>query len=374
MLQSQEKIHVALLCGGQSAEHEVSIRSAKNVLQALDPQKYTLSIIVITLEGEWILLQSSDVLLNNPDMHMLPQPLPGSPLLIRFGSAQPFINMHNNLPLKVDVVFPILHGTHGEDGTLQGLMELMNLPYVSAGTLGSAVTMDKEVSKKLLQAAGVPVSKWLVATKESRGHFTFEQVVEELGLPLFIKPANTGSSVGVSKVRNAAEFSKAMDLAFHYDNKILFEEFISGREIECSVLGNDKIETSLPGEIICQHDFYSYEAKYLDPLGADLKIPADLSEKVRDQIRAMAEKAFAALYCEGMARVDFFLADDGRIIVNEVNTIPGFTQISMYPKMWAASGLAYPLLIARLIELAFERFKRNRLLIDQRSVAERKGL
>lgn len=369
-MQAQSKIHVAILCGGQSAEHEVSITSAKNILQALDATKYQAYVIVISKKGEWILLDSAEILLNNPNMQNLPQPLPGSPVVIRFDNSHPLFNLTANIPLAIDVVFPVLHGAHGEDGTMQGLLEILNLPYVGPGTLSSAVSMDKEVSKKLLQAANIPVVKWLTVTKENIHQINFLQVSEQLGLPFFVKPANTGSSVGVSKVRNQLEYDQAINLALKYDYKILFEEFMPGREIECAVLGNEVAEASLPGEIICHHEFYSYEAKYLDPNGADIVVPADLPDTTREQIRELAKKAFLALSCEGMARVDFFLSPDGRIIVNEANTIPGFTQISMYPKMWTATGLSYTALISRLLDLAILRFQRNRILVAKKSEME----
>jgi D-alanine-D-alanine ligase len=263
---------------------------------------------------------------------------------------------------KVDVVFPVLHGPFGEDGTVQGLLKLANLPFVGAGVLGSAVGMDKDVMKRLLRDAKIPVPKFLVFERSELGRIKYAPVKRLLGLPFFVKPANLGSSVGISKVTNEREFSGALREAFRYDNKVLLEEGINGREIECSVLGNDNPIASLPGEIITSHDFYSYDAKYLDEKGAQLIVPARLPKQVVTRIQELALKAFKVLCCEGMGRVDFFLRGRSEVIVNEINTIPGFTTISMYPKMWQASGISYSRLIDRLIRLALERFQREKRL------------
>jgi D-alanine-D-alanine ligase len=260
----------------------------------------------------------------------------------------------------IDVVFPVLHGPFGEDGTVQGLLKLANLPFVGAGVLGSAVGMDKDVMKRLLRDAEIPVGKFLVFQRGDT--LSYGKIKKQLGLPLFVKPANLGSSVGISKVSKKREFRAAIDEAFRYDNKVIIEEYIDGREIECSVLGNDEPAASLPGEIVVRHDFYSYDAKYIDDQGARLEIPAKLSRSVIRKIRKIAVRAYKALCCEGMARVDFFVQANGRVLVNEINTIPGFTKISMYPKMWEASGLSYPRLIDRLIRLALERARCERRL------------
>jgi len=373
-----QKKHIVVLCGGQSAEHEVSIESAKNVIQALDKQCYDVSAIFITRRGEWFLLNSNDTILNNETMQPLLEPIPGKRLAFQLGSAAPLVIETNPglAPFPVDVIFPVLHGTRGEDGTLQGLLEMANIPYVGAGVLGSAVSMDKDISKRLLQQAGIPVAKWITTCRENNPELNFEQVVTQLGLPLFIKPANTGSSIGISKVKNRQDFDKAIQLAQQYDHKILLEEYISGREIECSVLGNQSgslstknIEASLPGEIIPHAEFYSYEAKYLDAKGATLNTPAELPAEIIEKIQAIAKKAFNVLGCDGMARVDFFLTPDGRIFLNEANTLPGFTQISQYPNMWRVSGLAYPVLLDRLITLALARFERDKISIGTDKVA-----
>jgi D-alanine-D-alanine ligase len=262
----------------------------------------------------------------------------------------------------LDVVFPVLHGPFGEDGTVQGLLKLANIAFVGAGVLGSAVGMDKDVMKRLLRDAGIPIARFIVVNGHSSEKISFDYAREQLGLPVFVKPANLGSSVGIHKVKNREEFEQAVDDAFNYDNKILIEECIHGREIECSVLGNANAIASVPGEILPRHEFYSYEAKYLDENGAVLEVPAKLTPAISERIRELAIKVFSVLCCEGMARVDFFLRDGEDLIVNEINTIPGFTRISMYPKLWEASGISYSELIGRLIQLAIERFDREKRL------------
>jgi D-alanine-D-alanine ligase len=255
----------------------------------------------------------------------------------------------------IDVIFPVLHGPYGEDGSVQGLLKLANIPYVGPGVLGSAIGMDKDVQKRLLHAAGIPVGRFVAVTRSERKHLSFDKVSKELGMPLFVKPANLGSSVGISKVHNEQEFEPAIEKAFEFDRKIVIEEFVECREIEVAVLGNDDPIASIPGEILPKHEFYSYEAKYLDENGAGLEIPAKLTDEQTEHIRKLAVETFKTLCCEGMSRVDFFLTKDGRFLVNEINTIPGFTNISMYPKLWEATGIPYSELLDRLIQLAIER-------------------
>ncbi|HQY22766.1 MAG TPA: D-alanine--D-alanine ligase family protein, partial [Gammaproteobacteria bacterium] len=258
----------------------------------------------------------------------------------------------------IDVVFPVLHGPMGEDGTVQGLLELAGVPYVGSGVLGSAVGMDKDVMKRLLRDAGIPVAQFLTLQEHSYKSVSFEHIQTTVGLPFFVKPANAGSSIGISKVKNRSEFEEKIALAFQFDRKILIEECITGREIECSVIGNETPLTSLPGEIISAHEFHSYEEKYLGH-GAIFKYPAYLKPNEISALQALAVKTYQALCCEGMGRVDMFLKPDGQIIVNEINTIPGFTSTSAYPKMWEASGLGLSDLIDQLIVLALERFKKE---------------
>ncbi len=350
-----KKIRVAILFGGKSAEHEVSLKSARNVAEAIDNNKYEVILIGIDKEGHWLHPGRSQLLLSSTSVPQSTTSMalpPGQNGLIA-GVDEPDAG-------RVDVVFPILHGPFGEDGTVQGLLRLANVPFVGAGVLGSAVGMDKDVMKRLLRDAGIPIGKFLTATESSP--VDFARAERELGLPLFIKPANLGSSVGVSKAANEAEYQRAVADAFCYDTKIVIEEFIKGREIECSVLGNENPIASVPGEVIVHSDFYSYDAKYIDEAGSSLQIPAQLQKETLELVRATALKAYKVLCCEGMGRVDSFVTEDGRVLVNEINTIPGFTNISMYPKMWEATGISYSELIDRLITLAIERFEAQQRL------------
>ncbi|HVO93334.1 MAG TPA: D-alanine--D-alanine ligase [Terriglobales bacterium] len=358
----KKKLRVALLFGGKSAEHEISLISARNIAAAMDKTKYDVVAIGIDKQGRWHLDEDARLLrgaaqpaVDFQDADNIAAVLPGD-------NAIPVVRGSGSGLGAIDVVFPVLHGPFGEDGTVQGLLKLANIPFVGAGVLGSAVGMDKDVMKRLLRDAQIPIAKFLVFERSDRTTIAFAAVKRALGLPLFVKPANLGSSVGISKVTEKAQFGAALKHAFRYDNKIIIEEGIHGREIECSVLGNEKPIASLPGEIVVQHDFYSYDAKYLDDKGARLEIPARLPKKTVKEIQRTAVRAYRALCCEGMARVDFFLRPNGQVLVNEINTIPGFTKISMYPKMWEATGISYPRLIDRLIALALERSRHERHL------------
>jgi D-alanine-D-alanine ligase len=361
-----KKTRVGILFGGKSAEHEVALQSAKNIVEAIDKDQYDVVLIGIDKQGQWHLQKSAEFLLNatNPKMIALNASTSSKALAVVPGTSQTHALNSSEAPQMepVDVIFPVLHGPYGEDGTVQGLLKLMNLPFVGAGVLGSAVGMDKDVMKRLLRDAGIPIAKFLVFPRALRKTIDPSTVVAELGLPCFVKPANLGSSVGITRVNAEVEFEAAIAEAFRYDNKIIIEESIQGREIECSVLGNDDPIASLPGEVVtdaAHHQFYSYEAKYLDEHGATLEIPANLPEHLVKQVQDICVQAFQALCCEGMARVDCFVTSDGRVVINEINTIPGFTRISMYPKLWEASGISYPELIDRLIQLALERHERE---------------
>ncbi|MBP6883829.1 MAG: D-alanine--D-alanine ligase [Candidatus Pacebacteria bacterium] len=314
-----KKLKIGVLFGGKSAEHEVSLSSAENVIKALDKKKYNVVPIKISKDGKF-------------DFKLVTQ---------------------------VDVIFPVLHGPFGEDGSMQGLLKLSGVPFVGSGVLGSAVGMDKDVMKRLFRDAGIPLGKFL--TFKNGEKINFKKVVQTLSLPVFIKPANMGSSVGVSKAKNEKEFKKAISNAFQYDTKIIVEENILGREIECAVLGNDVPIASIPGEIKANQEFYSYDAKYIDQ-GSVVEIPAKMDLKTRKKIQAMAIQVFQVLNCEGLGRVDFFLKKNGEVLVNEINTIPGFTNISMYPKLWEASGIPQSKLMDRLIDLAIERFNKEKKL------------
>jgi len=364
----KKKLRVAVLFGGMSAEHEVSLQSAKNVIEAIDKDKYEVVLIGIDKKGQWHLNEASKFLLhaNNPKLIALNK-ASESIALVPGKNTEQLVSLSRYQSMEsIDVFFPLLHGPFGEDGTVQGLLKLANVPFVGAGVLGSAVGMDKDVMKRLLREAGIPIAKFISIERASSSQIDFESVKNHLDLPFFVKPANLGSSVGVNKVSNKKQFEHAIRDAFKYDNKILIEEYIKGREIECSVLGNDNPIASVPGEIIPQHDFYSYEAKYIDEHGAILQIPAELPVAVVKKVQALAVKSFKALCCEGMARVDMFLRNDKEVIINELNTIPGFTRISMYPKLWEASGISYTELINKLIQLAIERYQREKKLKTSR--------
>jgi len=355
---------VGIIFGGKSAEHEISLLSAKNICEAIDRTQFEPVLIGIDKSGRWLLNSEPHILLNSDNPALISLNSNGNRVALLpenrgLLAAENSANLFANLPL--DVVFPILHGPFGEDGTIQGFLKLADIPFVGAGVLGSAVGMDKDAMKRLFRDAGIPIGKFL-AVKSHEKTPSFSEVTAALGKPFFIKPANMGSSVGISKVHDEGEYATAVKNAFQYDTKIIIEEFIPGREIECAVLGNEEPAASVPGEIITNHEFYSYEAKYLDEKGAALEIPAKLDEKTTRRVQELAVKVFQTLCCEGLSRVDFFLKENGELIVNEINTMPGFTRFSMFPKMWEASGISYTDLITRLIELAISRFEKERRL------------
>jgi D-alanine-D-alanine ligase len=367
MATQTNKLRVGIIFGGRSGEHEISLRSARSIVDAIDRDQYAVSLIGIDRSGRWHLLdepafrQLTDAALpalNGTGNEVMLSAAPGTRSLIE--TARPSVPI-----AQLDVVFPVVHGTFGEDGTVQGLLELADIPYVGAGVLGSAVGMDKDVQKRLLQAAGVAVVPFLTTTRTrwAAEAPALSAQAAALGLPLFVKPANLGSSVGITKVKTFDRLAAAVTAAFEYDNKVLIEQGIDGREIECAVLGNDEPAASVPGEICPHAEFYSYEAKYIDEHGAALRIPAPLTEAQTATVRELAVRVFQLLDGAGMARVDFFLErGTGTLYVNEINTIPGFTTVSMYPKLWEASGVPYKQLIARLIDLALQRHaERSRL-------------
>lgn len=355
------KLRVGIIFGGKSSEHEVSLQSARNIVDAMDKQRFDVTLLGIDKQGEWHINDASNYLINaeNPALIALNRSNQQVALIPGLEKNQLIDTQDAQAMSQLDVIFPIVHGTLGEDGSLQGLLRIANIPYVGSGVLGSAVCMDKDVTKRLLRDAGLNVAPFVTLTRRTRQQVTFEQVVEQLGLPLFIKPANQGSSVGVSKVKDSATYQQALDSAFSYDHKVLVESAIKGREIECAVLGNEFPEASTCGEVILQDEFYSYDTKYINEQGASVAVPADLSPEMNDKIRAIAIQAFQALECRGLARVDVFLTQEGEVVINEINTLPGFTNISMYPKLWAASGVDYTSLITRLIELAVEQHQQD---------------
>jgi len=393
-----KKLRVGVLFGGRSGEHEVSLLSAASVLKAIDKEKYDVVPIGITREGRWVTAAHAERLLAGRAPRTLrpsslragdPQatsaaavlakgegvvvpPIPGEnhSALLPFETSNSELQAAHN-PIDVDIIFPVLHGTFGEDGTIQGLLELADIPYVGAGVLGSAAGMDKDVMKRLFRDAGLPIVKHVTVLRSAWRNDpkrVRRQIESGLRYPVFVKPANLGSSVGISKVHGTSELAAAMNEAARYDRKLIVEQGIGGkkskaREIECSVLGNDDPIASVAGEIVPIKEFYDYNAKYLDK-GSELIIPAKLPAKKQNEVRRLAVAAFQAVDCAGLARVDFLMDPrSGRMYVNEINTIPGFTSISMYPKLWAASGIPYTELIDRLIQLGLERHadkKQNR--------------
>jgi D-alanine-D-alanine ligase len=369
----QKKLRVGVLFGGRSGEHEISLRSALTIISSMDPARYEIIPIGIARDGRWRLRADAISLLKQsaPKLHALghggiPVSLPPYPYRCSLQPAAIEKDIHlaksshqNGTLGPLDLVFPVLHGTYGEDGTVQGLLELAGIPYVGAGVLGSAVGMDKDVQKRLLRESGIPVVRYFSLTRAEADHDRRRArlLADQLGYPIFVKPNALGSSIGINRVISPEALSAALKDAFQYDRKVLLEAACEGREFECAVLGNDYPQASVVGEIVVhrRHRFYSYESKYVDPRGADVKIPCNLPQAVSDRIRELSAAAFKVLGLRGMARVDFLArADLAECFVNEVNTIPGFTAISMYPKLWEATDLPLPRLIDRLIELALE--------------------
>jgi len=350
---------IGLVFGGKSPEHEVSIVSARNIYKAIDKDKYEVTLIGIAQDGKWYLENESHLLDNSCKIGK-----DGVQLAVVFGNEGHNILRLDNQEflLDLDAVFPITHGPNGEDGTLQGVFTQLNLPFVGPGVLGSAVAMDKDFTKRILRDAGIGHAKGITCFKHEKDAISYADTTRELGTVLFIKPCNMGSSVGVSKAETEAEFYMALEEAFRFDTKILVEQAIIGRELECAVLGNELIEASTIGEIVMEKGFYDFENKYVND-NAKIYIPApDISAAQLEKIQQTARKAYQALGLEGLSRIDVFLTENGEVIINEPNTLPGFTAISMYPKLWEASGLSYPELINKLIQLAMERHQRDQQL------------
>ena len=393
-----KKLRVGILFGGRSGEHEVSLLSAASVFNAIDKNKYEVVPIGITKQGHWVTAADAERLLKGEFSHseakhlragdpeatpaaavlaqgesvvVPPEPQQPGGSLAAFqtdASTHALVRRAADRAINVDIVFPVLHGTFGEDGTIQGLLELADLPYVGAGVLGSAAGMDKDIMKALFRAAGLPIVKHLTVLRgdwEAEPKKVQKRIESKLKYPMFVKPANLGSSVGISKAHDRKELGPALEEAAKFDRKIVIEQGVGGRkqkarEIECSVLGNDQPEASLPGEIVPGQEFYDYNAKYLDE-GSQLIIPAKLSKAETRRVQQLAIAAFKAVDCSGLARVDFLMEPKTRkIYLNEINTMPGFTSISMYPKLWAATGVTYPQLIERLIQLGMERHEEKK--------------
>jgi D-alanine-D-alanine ligase len=353
----KRKLRVAVVFGGRSGEHEVSLVSASSVMKAMDRKKYDIIPIGITHEGKW--LASGD------PMSLLKSKKKGSSkkALLSLDPEKPFILTDRKKKLEIDVIFPVLHGTFGEDGTIQGLFEMIDIPYVGAGVMASSVGMDKGVMKSLFKHKRIPTPDFTVVKKtewkKNEGDI-IRAIEKEIGYPSFVKPVNLGSSVGISKAKNRKQLKQALNLGFRYDRKVIVEKGIHCREIECSVLGNEDPIASCVAEIVPKREFYDYKAKYTDGL-ADIIIPASLPRRVSERVRRLAVEAYKIIDCEGMARVDFFLEKGtNKVYVNEVNTIPGFTHLSCYPKLWEASGIPYARLIDRLIDLALKRHRKRK--------------
>lgn len=346
--------------GGPSTEHKISLLSGNSIYKAIDKIKYNVHVIGVDHQSRWWWYESDDFLHDEQsaaDVRLTDQGKEVKPE--RKNNEVVLTDAHGKTLASVDLFFPVLHGSYGEDGILQGVLESVSAAYSGVSLLAAAVGMDKDLAKRVWKQAGIPVARDIVVKKHERETVSFERAKDELGLPMFIKPANAGSSVGVSKVEDEAAFYKAIEEAFLYDTKILIEEAVIGKEVECAVLGNEYPKASVLGEIIPKASFYSYEAKYLDDEGASMAIPAQIDEISSVKIRNLAVGAFSAIGCEGLARVDFFLTSTGKVVLNEINTLPGFTSISMYPKLWEATGMPYTKLIDELIQLGLERFRRN---------------
>jgi D-alanine-D-alanine ligase len=342
---------VAILYGGRSVEHGVSVNSAKNIFDYLDRNSFDAIPIGISKAGKWF--KTEGVNKN------IEAGIPLGLILDAVDGGLCILGKQEKLP--IDIIFPVLHGTDGEDGSIQGMIKALDIPMVGTGVLGSAVSMNKIVSKKLLKEANISVTQFMTISYDQKDSITYSEIARELGTPFMLKSASLGSSVGVSKVKSEEDFKKAIQDSFSYDQEVLAEEFIKGREIECAILGNDPAEASFPGEIVIssKYEFYTFEAKYVDGEAVRIDVPAKVSEEIAATIRQLSLEAYRALHCEDFARVDLFVTEDGKTYVNEINTIPGFTNSSMYPMMWKDRGIDFTPLITRLITLAFERYQNN---------------
>lgn len=348
------KKKVAILYGGRSVEHGVSVNSAKNIFEYIDKEQFEPLAIGISKSGQWFLTKTVD-----KDIEQ------GQALgLILDPDKAGFIILSNSDRIKADIIFPVLHGTDGEDGSIQGLIKALNIPMVGTGVLGSAISMNKIVAKRLLKDAGIPVTKFIAFHYRDQKKIKFEAIEKQVGLPFIVKSASLGSSVGVTKVSKKSDFKKALNEAFRYDHEVIIEEFVTGREIECAILGNTPAEASNPGEIVIskEYEFYTFDAKYVDSTAVDIKVPAELSKVDSKKIREVSLQAYQTLHCEDFSRVDLFLTKKGKVYVNEINTIPGFTNSSMFPMMWKERGISFTNLITKLTNLAYERYNANKRL------------
>lgn len=347
-----KKKKVAILFGGRSVEHGVSVNSARNIFEHINKDRFEPLPIGINKSGQWFLTNGVTKDIGQ-----------GKALGLILDAQSPgFILVSSGDRFKADIIFPVLHGTDGEDGSIQGLIKAMDIPMVGTGVLGSSISMNKIVAKRLLKDAGLPVTKFVSFHHSEKNSIDYQTIKKTLGTPFMVKSASLGSSVGVNKVRNETEFHKAVDESFRYDESILMEEFIKGREIECAILGNNPAEASYPGEIVInsKYDFYTFDAKYVDPEAVRIDVPAKLEGKTAEKVRDICTRAYKTLCCEDFARVDLFLTEQGKVYINEINTIPGFTNSSMFPMMWNERGIGFTELISRLLDLALERYDRSK--------------
>lgn len=353
------KISLAVIIGGKSPEHAISLRSGYSVINALNKDKYDITIIGIDKSGFWWLQDQENFILNPTDAKEISLAPSETKVYLDTDGKKCWLyrKKGNRKICKIDVAFPVLHGAYGEDGVVQGLFRSVNVAFVGVDVLASAVGMDKDIAKRLWRDAGIPIANFEIINHNNKSKIKYESLVKKLGLPMFVKPANAGSSVGVHKVTNKDEFTAAVKDALQFDRKLLVEEAVVGIEVECAILGNENPKASVIGGIVPTEQFYSYDAKYISTTGAKLMIPVDIPEKVSQYIQETAIQAFQCIGAEGLSRVDFFLREDHSIILNEINTLPGFTSISMYPKLWEASGLSYPDLLDELIRLGMDRHK-----------------
>ena len=347
-----KKKKIVILYGGRSVEHGVSVNSARNIFEHISKDHFEPLPIGISKSGQWFL--TSGV---TKDIEQ------GKALGLILDAQRPgFIILSSGDRIKTDIIFPVLHGTDGEDGSIQGLIKAMDIPMVGTGVLGSSMSMNKIVAKRLLKEAGIPVTNFLTFHHSQKDDLDFEEIARQIGKPFMVKAASLGSSVGVAKAKDEATFRNAVEEAFRYDDYLITEEFVTGREIECAVMGNQPPEASYPGEIVIssKYEFYTFDAKYVDPDAVRIDVPARLSSQEAEQIRELSVKAYRALYCEDFSRVDLFLTTDGRIFINEINSIPGFTNSSMFPMMWQERGIDFTGLITKLLDLAYERYERSK--------------
>ena len=344
------KKKVAILFGGRSVEHGVSINSARNIFEYIDRERFEPVPIGISTRGTWYLTTSV-----SKDIEQ------GQPLSLSLNASKPTWKTSDKA-IEFDVAFPVLHGTDGEDGSIQGVFKAMSVPMVGTGVLGSSVSMNKLTSKRLMEKAGIPVAPYLTYSFAEKSSMSFETISSKLGLPFMVKATSLGSSVGISKVKEKKDFLPAVEDAFRYDNQVMVEKYIKGREIECAILGNNPPEASLPGEIVIsdRYEFYTFDAKYVDNTAVNIVVPAKLEPSIQEEIRRLSVKTYQAVHCEDFARIDLFYADDGNIYINEINTIPGFTNSSMYPMMWKERGVSFTDLISKLIDLCVERDERSK--------------